>query len=434
MIINSELNRYFIWSIIWSVVSTIVSKLLVLIGTIIIARILKQDVYGELAIIRSNANLFISYTGLGLALTATKYIAKYRLVNKIKTSRIIGLLQSANIIAVFVSSLILFLMSDFLAINVLNISNLSFEIKLSIILLVFTSLTSLQLGIISGFQKFKVIAINTLISCVFGFFFQVIFTYYFNLSGAVVGLSINLMLFWILNHFTIQKIIKRYDMNIIFSKSLLKESYILFKFSLPTFLIAIVMETSRWFCNKEITSTTGGLTELAIFDVSYQWLIAISFIPGIISQVALPIMSNNSNKKEIYSEIFYKNFKIITFISILTFVLFYFLSSNILELYGENYLSSKEVFVKLILCSTIASINSTIWQITTSSGEMWINFFINLVWSITLIITTNIFYNLNKLDANSLAISYLIAYIIQTLVLLGYFFFYQDKVSLKNVK
>jgi O-antigen/teichoic acid export membrane protein len=432
--LTSEINKYFFSSVIWSLASTIISKLLVIIGTIVIARILKQSVYGELAIIKSNANLFISYTSLGLALTATKYIAKYRLIDKLKTSKIIGLLQTVNIIAVFLSSLILFFISDYLAESVLNISKLTLEIKLSILILIFSSLTALQLGIISGFQSFKEIAINTFISGVFGFIFQILFAYYFDLGGAVVGFSINLIILWISNYITIRKIVSNNYIKFLFSKSLLNESYILFKFSLPTFLIAITMETSRWFCNKEITSTKNGLNELAIFDVSYQWLVAISFIPGIISQVTLPLMSNNIDKKEIYSEIFYKNLKINTLISLIIFAIFYIFSTNILELYGSNYISSKEVFVNLIICSTIASINSSIWQITTSSGEMWINFYINSVWCTILILSCMIFHNFFKLDAKSLSISYLLAYLIQTLTLLGYFFIYQDKVRIKHIK
>ena len=107
--LKSDINKYFLFNVIWSVLSTIINKVLVLFSTILIARFLGQNVYGELAIIKSNTNLFVSFASLGLSLTATKYIAQYRINDKIKTAKIIGLVNTITIIAVFLSTLILWI-------------------------------------------------------------------------------------------------------------------------------------------------------------------------------------------------------------------------------------------------------------------------------------------------------------------------------------
>ncbi len=240
----------------------------------------------------------------------------------------------------------------------------------------------------------------------------------------------NLIFFWIANFISIRKkTIDKYP-RFLFSKDLLSEIPILWKFSLPTFLIAIFMETTRWFCNTTMIAGRNGFNEMAIFDVSYQWLVAISFIPAILSQVALPILSNSIDDKERYSAIFYKNFKINVVISILICVVFFFFTSTILSLYGQAYTQSNDVFVYLIICSTLTAINSSIWQITTSSDQMWINMSLNLLWCLVLILATVLFASCRVLNANNLAISYLIAYSLQTIALFCYFFFYQKNVIL----
>ena len=432
--LKSDINKYFLFNVIWSVLSTIINKVLVLFSTILIARFLGQNVYGELAIIKSNTNLFVSFASLGLSLTATKYIAQYRINDKIKTAKIIGLVNTITIIAVFLSTLILFFSSDIFADYILNIPHLSFEIKLSSLIVVFTTLTSLQVGIISGFQNFKEIARNTIKSGILGFFFQLLLTYFCGLGGAIIGLVLSLFFFWITNFISIKKIINKQYPNYIFSKYIFEEFNLLIRFSLPTFLIAIFMELSRWFSYRQMTNFKDGFREMAIFDVSYQWLVAISFIPAIISQVSLPLLSKTIDDKEVYSEIFFKNFKINLLISILICFFFCFFSANILSLYGNEYMRSTDVFIYLVICSTIAAINSSIWQITTSSGHMWINFYINLFWCIILIIFVFIFSREMNLNATNLSISYLIAYFFQTILLLLYFFYYQKNVKIHFFK
>ena len=387
-----------------------------------------------MAIIKSNTNLFVSFASLGLSLTATKYIAQYRINDKIKTAKIIGLVNTITIIAVFLSTLILFFSSDIFADYILNIPHLSFEIKLSSLIVVFTTLTSLQVGIISGFQNFKEIARNTIKSGILGFFFQLLLTYFCGLGGAIIGLVLSLFFFWITNFISIKKIINKQYPNYIFSKYIFEEFNLLIRFSLPTFLIAIFMELSRWFSYRQMTNFKDGFREMAIFDVSYQWLVAISFIPAIISQVSLPLLSKTIDDKEVYSEIFFKNFKINLLISILICFFFCFFSANILSLYGNEYMRSTDVFIYLVICSTIAAINSSIWQITTSSGHMWINFYINLFWCIILIIFVFIFSREMNLNATNLSISYLIAYLFQTILLLLYFFYYQKNVKIHFFK
>ena len=113
---------------------------------------------------------------------------------------------------------------------------------------------------------------------------------------------------------------------------------------------------------------------------------------------------------------------------------FCFFSANILSLYGNEYMRNTDVFIYLVICSTIAAINSSIWQITTSSGHMWINFYINLFWCIILIIFVFIFSREMNLNATNLSISYLIAYLFQTILLLLYFFYYQKNVKIHFFK
>ena len=71
---NSNITRRIVSGSFWVLVGTIVSKIMVFVATIIVARILSKEVYGQLGIIRSTIQLFVGLTAFGIGATATKHI------------------------------------------------------------------------------------------------------------------------------------------------------------------------------------------------------------------------------------------------------------------------------------------------------------------------------------------------------------------------
>ena len=62
----------------WLLCGTVVSKALWLLASILVARMLGKETFGEFGIIRSTVEMFGVFAGFGLGLTATKYIAEFR--------------------------------------------------------------------------------------------------------------------------------------------------------------------------------------------------------------------------------------------------------------------------------------------------------------------------------------------------------------------
>ena len=62
----------------WSVSGAVASKGMMLVASIVVARMLTREVYGELGIIRSTVNMFVVFASFGMGMTATKYVAELR--------------------------------------------------------------------------------------------------------------------------------------------------------------------------------------------------------------------------------------------------------------------------------------------------------------------------------------------------------------------
>ena len=77
----------------WSFTGTALAKFLILVSGVVCARILTQQQYGQLGIVRSTVNMFVVFGSAGLGMTAAKYISEYRHGH---TERISSIYQLTN--------------------------------------------------------------------------------------------------------------------------------------------------------------------------------------------------------------------------------------------------------------------------------------------------------------------------------------------------
>jgi len=82
----------------WMVTGTMISKLLGLGSSIILARILGKIPFGEFGTIQSTVGLFGVFAGMGIGITATKYVAEYRELQVDRCGRIIGFSLAASLV------------------------------------------------------------------------------------------------------------------------------------------------------------------------------------------------------------------------------------------------------------------------------------------------------------------------------------------------
>ena len=121
----------------WSLTGAVISQSLLILTSIIVARILGLEEFGELGIIRSTISMFSVFAGFGLGLTATKYVAELKIKDKEKTGKIIGLTTLFAVAAGFVIAIIIFVFASFIAETTLNSPHLVDELRFSAVILFF---------------------------------------------------------------------------------------------------------------------------------------------------------------------------------------------------------------------------------------------------------------------------------------------------------
>src|SRR6266496_383991 len=71
-------NSRFVSGIAWSGIGAVISRALSLLASVVTARVIGREMFGEFGIIQSTLCMFGTFAEFGMGLTANKYVAEYR--------------------------------------------------------------------------------------------------------------------------------------------------------------------------------------------------------------------------------------------------------------------------------------------------------------------------------------------------------------------
>ena len=171
----------------WSFFGTFISRGLMFVTWVLVANILGKTINGEVGVLRSTINLFISFVGTGFGLTLTKYIVKYQNKSLEQTNKIISASIFYSIILGLVLSLLYYYFSPLIATELLKAPHLLFTIRISVILLFLSISNSVFLGFLQGFEKFKEISIINIIYGISLFVFVFFGAKTMGINGTFIG-------------------------------------------------------------------------------------------------------------------------------------------------------------------------------------------------------------------------------------------------------
>jgi len=402
-------------SSLWLLIGNSVGKFAIFMANIVAARILTQDLFGQFMMIRNTISTIEGIISGSQGSPAIKRVAEVS--NKENYQTVISSLFIINITMVIFLSIIILVSSSFI-VNTFFIGkeNLIIGLYIGCILLVSTTLASIIQSILTGLEKYKVIAFSSIVSSIISFPIIILFINEFKLYGAIYGISFYFFVDFIIKFIQFKKYYKfnifKFDI-----KKVIKESKSLLLFSVPILITIIINGFSFWYARVYIVNENANFTEIAVFDAAYQWLSIIMIITGATTSVILPMLAKNiSAQKEDINKIF--NFNLAVNLCISTFIAFIFIyfSKEIMYIYGENYVSGANILsilaINAVFFSAAAVYNRYFIAISKPSYVM-----LSVLVSA---LSMGIFMSLDYYHgAEKLAYSFLVFYIMNTFIFLS---------------
>ena len=404
----------------WSVVGAVFSRFFHLASFILVARVLGKERFGELGIIQSTLGMFGAFAGFGLGLTATKHVAEFRSTDPAKAGRIMALSTLTALVMGGLTTGVLVVYAPWLASRTLAAPHLAGPLRIGASLVLLGALIGTQAGALTGFEAFGSIARVNLLSGLLLFPLMVGGSYCLGLEGAVWGLVISQGINWLLNHTALRK--HTAGAAIPFQAvGGWQERSVLWKFSLPAALGAVMVGPVMWACNAMLVNQPNGYSEMGLFNAANQWRIAILFFPMAASRMVLPILTDLRSLREMTG--YTKTLRLSTaFNGILALAVALpvcILAEGILRVYGNDFASAHAALILLAISAVPQALNNVVGDAITSRGHMWIGFVFNLMWGTVLLILTYGFVH-SGYGATGLALATLTAYIAHTLWQAGY--------------
>ena len=90
-LLASPLGRRIAKGVFWSLAGALISRGLAMVSSVLVARMLGREGFGELGTIQATVGMFGVFAGFGLGMTATKFVAELKFTNPLRAGRIIGL-------------------------------------------------------------------------------------------------------------------------------------------------------------------------------------------------------------------------------------------------------------------------------------------------------------------------------------------------------
>lgn len=390
----------------WSLTGAVSSRAIALLASIIVARILGRSGFGELGIVQSTTNMYMTFAQFGLGMTVTKHVAEFRKTDPERAGRTIAMSVILAVVSGCLVGMVMVATSAWAA-RLLAAPHLQLAIAISAAALFLITTNEAQNGVLSGLEAFRTRSTIQCVAAIAGFPITVVGAFSFGLTGAVCGLIASQALVLVLNQKAVLRESSAAGISIRW-REFRKEAGVLMRFSVPMLLVGVVYIPSAWIANMILVNTPGGYAEMGVFSAADRWRTAILFLPSLLGGVTLPMLSSLQSKADSgrYQSMLWANIKFSVLASFAVAAPVALVAPWIMKSYGPGFREGS--WVLITLCATAVAY-AAFWivnQSMLSRGHVMTIFYINLGWAVTLLTAE---WLLRRNGAKGLAFAYLLA-------------------------
>jgi O-antigen/teichoic acid export membrane protein len=364
----------------WSLCGAVISRGFLLAASIVCARFLGKEGFGALGMIQSTAGMFGIVGGLGLGLTATKYVSEFRRQDSLRTGRILALSASTAFISGSIITLLVILLAPYLAQHVLEAPQLAAPLTIGSGLIFFGAINGAQTGALAGFEAFQTIAWVNICAGVVSFPLIVLGVWRGGLKGAMWGLVAALAIQWALNNRALRRECAKGNISYQFA-GWRQELGMLHRFSVPAFLASLLVVGAVWLCNALLARQPEGYAELGLYAAADKWRVLIVFAPTYAFAMVVPVLSNlhGDGDGAGFRKVFRANLRLSGGLALLAAAVIAGLAAPIMAVYGKSFRGGQVVLMVLAFSAVAEVFNAILGQPLIAAHQMWWRFAFDLL-------------------------------------------------------
>ncbi|MEP7383491.1 MAG: oligosaccharide flippase family protein [Gemmatimonadota bacterium] len=287
---STQLGRRLVTSTFWSATSESLSRGLLFVGMILVARTLNTAAYGEFGLVRSTINMFAAFGGMGLGLTANRFVAEHRTRNPRLAGDIAGSSLLVATMAGLIVGLAVLVAAPWLATVALHAPQLEWGLRLSAFMLLLGAVNGAQMGVLQGLEAYQQLAIGSVIQGIVAVVGLTVGAKLYGLDGALLGLLSYMLAGVVALQWQMRVALARGGITLRF-RAIRATLPIFLAFSLPVMLSGVAIAPLRWFAETLVVRTVG-FAELGLFHAA---MTIATMLTALVSTLHAPLLSVTAN-------------------------------------------------------------------------------------------------------------------------------------------
>jgi O-antigen/teichoic acid export membrane protein len=397
----------------WLLLGAGLSQLLLALSSIVIARVLGKEVFGEFGMVRSTVMMFGTVAGLGLGITTNKYIAEFRDSDPARAGRVLTLTTTLAAISGTLVAIVVALAADYLASETLGAPHLAGFVRLCAPLLAMSVVTGVQLGAVTGLEQFRVLSLLSTLTALTVASLAAVGAFAGGIEGAFYGTLIGSFVNVILMELILAVLRRRKGIRIAFA-GLWRERQVLVSFAIPSLLAGLMVAPVTWAGLRLLFIRPDGAGEAALFQAANQLRMLALFVPGAIAQVVLPVLSNI--QADVDASRYQRAIQAAAMACLVTgaavAIPLMAASPQMMGLFGTSFSSGWLVLCLMCAAAVLQATNTVIGEALAALSKMWWGFWLNCLWGVEFLLAASL---LVRHGAAGLAGAYVVSYLLHTI-------------------
>jgi O-antigen/teichoic acid export membrane protein len=395
----------------WTLLGTLAAQASAYVSMILMARLLSLDSFGRLGTVQATLTAVFGASTLGIGITSTRYIARYRVTDPARAGRIIGLCSLTSLCSGALSSGALLLFADVISRHVFHATDLTATIRITAPYCVLMTMNAHQIGALLGFEAYGRLMRAQALQGVTTLGLTALLVSSLGFNGAVLSLPLAAAFAWIYMHRELAAECRGRHISPTF-RGAWKERVVLMGFALPASLSGLIGSLAIWGAQGMLVRAHGGLKEMGLWTAAFAIRSVVMTAPGVLNRVSSPILSSLHDHEtgEKYSRTLWSTATVATVGASAAGLIILLAGPLLLKAFGNSYRRAVPL-LPLVIGSAVAEVYaSSICQAMIAHARMKYQLVIITAWGTALVLVA--FFAIPRYLARGLALGYFVSWIV----------------------
>ena len=377
---------------------------------VLLTRYLGVDGFGRYAAIQATLMATFGLSSLGIGITATRFVARYRLTDPERAGRITGLCAMISIVSGLLFTAVLFLWAEPIAIHVFRSGELQWAIRASSISCLLLTWNAHQVGTLLGFQAFGRLLRAQLLQSATALMLTLALVLSLGFAGAILALPLATAMgcFYLYRELKAESAAEGVVSDLIHCWS---ERQVLYQFALPAAGSGMIGSGAVWCAQMLLVRSETGLAELGLWTAAASIRSAVLLAPGVLSRVSSPMLSSlhDHDREDAYGRTMWSTAMMATVGALAAGLMLQSSSPLLLRLFGTDFHRVGGMLPLVIAAAIVEAYACSVSQALVAHGRLKYQLWIIVAWASTLLLVA--WTLIPRHAASGLALAYLLAWL-----------------------